>query len=93
MSRTVAHQPAWVRLADPALRVAVHDHRDGRCDLPDPGVRPVHRTRCRWRLDTHAAGPTCGCALCADAPWRRAQRRRDRHRARVALRHGNWDLL
>lgn len=92
MSRTIAHTPAWVRLNDPRLRIEVHDHRHGGCDLPDTAAWTSDpcATRCRWALDVHAAGPTCGCALCTDAPWRRAERRRDRRRSRQLLRHADW---
>ena len=93
MSRTIAHQPPRVRLGDPALRIATHDHRNGTCDLPDPGGRTSGRTRCYWELDFRAAGPTCGCAMCTDQVWRRAERRRDRHRTREQLRAGSWEHL
>lgn len=93
MSRTDKTQPYRVRLWDGTLqRVAVHDHRDGICDLPatleeDLAWHDRHRshgTSCYW--DLHWTGVTvCACALCSGRPWARAERRADRHRAKREL--------
>lgn len=95
MSRTDKTQPFHVRLWDGTLhRVAVHDHRDGICDLPadlaedlnqidlNGGFMP--RDACHWEF--HYTGVrTCGCDLCRDADGLRDERRTDRHRMRREL--------
>lgn len=98
MSRTIAHRPPWARLVDPALRHEHHDHRHGNCDLLPFAAwlaedTDRYRRRCGWDTNWWATGPTCGCAMCTQRDWRRAERRRDRHRTRTLLRRGDWDTL
>lgn len=95
MSRTDKTQPFRVRMWDGTLhRVAVHDHRDGICDLPadlaedldqldlDDGF--LQRDSCHWEFYFTGTFP-CGCALCRDSGGLRDERRADRHRVRRAL--------
>jgi hypothetical protein len=94
MSRTYKTRPYWVRLKDShACAVAVHDHRFGDCDLveldrwgEDPGVGGWGDPRCYWMSAPYVV--TCGCWMCTEAPWRRRERRRSRHQARVACTTG-----
>lgn len=93
MSRTIAHTPWSVLVARrPDLRVEVHDHRSGVCDLPSPAEYAAmlraeryyypRLTHCRWDLDWQRMWNICGCALCTGKYERRAERRRSRRNAR-----------
>ena len=109
MSRTDKTQPFRVRLWDGTLRrIAVHDHRNGICDLPANlaediaqidgagGVFPAGA--CRWEF-TWTGMPACCCELCHDSSGLRAERRADRHAVRRDLRdlvksaRGDWSDL
>ncbi|MFE6645056.1 hypothetical protein ACFVJS_00740 [Nocardioides sp. NPDC057772] len=95
MSRTDKTQPYRVRLWDGTLaRTAVHDHRDGVCDLPADvredlssyaltgGFRAA--SSCYWTM--HFTGTmSCCCSMCHDGAGLRAERRADRHRTRREL--------
>ncbi|MCO8271054.1 hypothetical protein M1L60_10665 [Actinoplanes sp. TRM 88003] len=90
MSRTDKTRPWWVQLVDaPGVSCKpVHDHRFGPCTLP---VRAMpereRRTGCRWTGT--AAFYVKRCESHGSAEWNflaRQDRRRDRHRARRALR-------
>lgn len=94
MSRTEKTQPFLIRLWDGTLRrIAVHDHRDGICDLPATVNEDLERVEprgsmargsCHWEL--HYTGTrTCCCPLCRDADGLRDERRADRHRNRREL--------
>lgn len=100
MSRTHAHRPWWTWLTDARVCHEDHDHTDGPCGLPDPlkqldAIRTgadgipsefaTGATRCRWVVDLDLIPPNCGCPMCTGAPWRRADRRRDRHRSHARL--------
>lgn len=94
MSRTKAHQPYYMLLLNPKTRIAIHDHRNNICDLPDPTVaaarwksgefRLAFDNYCYWDIDWHAvADPYPG--------WQGAVRnanRSDRRRARQLLAQG-----
>ncbi|MCP2256186.1 hypothetical protein LY13_004971 [Prauserella aidingensis] len=109
MSRTDKTQPFRLRLWDGSLRrVAIHDHRDGVCDLPatlkadlahfaDSGGS-VARGSCFWELHYTGTRP-CGCPLCHESDLFRADRRASRQRSRRELaallklaRHDPWNL-
>ena len=109
MSRTEKTQPFRVRLWDGTLhRVAVHDHRDGICDLPatvhedleqvEDTVGSMARGSCHWEFQ-YTGTRTCCCPLCHDADGLRDERRADRHRNRRELaellkltRHGRREI-
>jgi hypothetical protein len=89
VSRTDAHVPLHVRVARGDLgHTAVHDHRDGVCDLPDPfdgdalWRGPGH---CHWRWLWDGRG-LCPCELCHGGAARRRQRRAERQQVRRDLR-------
>ncbi|MDQ0030432.1 hypothetical protein [Arthrobacter bambusae] len=95
MSRTEKTQPFRIRLWDGTLRrVAVHDHRDGICDLPATVQEYLKRVEdtgvsmapgfCHWELQ-YTGTRTCCCPLCHDADGLRDERRADRHRNRREL--------
>jgi hypothetical protein len=98
MSRTSMHRPYWVWHFDARICVEVHDHRNGPCDLvpadvwaDELRVGVDHRDRaCGWDVDMARLPNTCGCGMCTEAVWRRAERRRSRHRSRLELRRGDW---
>lgn len=88
MSRTEKTQPFDVQLWDGTLRkVAVHDHRDGICDLPDsliadraaPRIYSAYVGNCRWDFD-FTGTYICSCEMCRPS---RAYRRRKRGRRRL----------
>lgn len=92
MSRTIKTMPWAVRVIDARAAEPRHDHSRGPCDLPpltmatfDWSTRVAHR--CYWdcRRDFYYTEEICGCAECTGQFWRRADRRRSRHRARVEL--------
>lgn len=96
MSRTDKTQPYPVRLWDGTLhRVAVHNHVDGICDLPQSLDEELaqyaanggylDRAACHWEFQ-YTGINTCCCNLCRDPARRRAERRADRHRVRRDLR-------
>lgn len=83
----------WVSLARGDLAAtAVHNHRDGVCDLPNlrdlsrPSFerRPHDRARCWWEFE-FAGTYVCCCQMCHAGPQRRADRRAMRHEDRAAL--------
>ena len=95
MSRTDKTQPFRVRLWDGTLRrVAVHDHRDGVCNLPADEAADLeqfarHGGRipayaCHWEFTWTGVAPCC-CSLCHDPSGLRAERRANRHDIRRAL--------
>lgn len=97
MSRTGTTRPWWVRIADApgATCVGIHDHRFGVCTLPGEmtpdGASPNwYETRgCYW---TATNAYLNGGAVTGGREWSyicRADRRRDRHEARRALRSYN----
>lgn len=89
MSRTDAHRPAHVIMADhPELTEIHHDHRRGTCDLPEsPAAAHLAPdaawTWCDYRLSWQVR--TCGCSMCTGGPARRTARRGERRAARQAL--------
>lgn len=88
MSRTDAHAPLPVRLSRGDLpRTAIHDHRDGVCNLPDSPnpAEPWMTGNCSW-VFVWTGINICGCRICTGADTRRQDRRRDRHQSRLALR-------
>ncbi|MCA4132659.1 hypothetical protein [Arthrobacter sp. M4] len=106
MSRTDKTQPFRVRLWDGTLRrVAVHDHRDGICDLPanvqedrrqvvtNGGFLP--NRSCHWEFQ-YTGSKTCCCSVCHDGDGLRHERRAERHRNRrelanlLKLAHHDW---
>ncbi|MBB3049399.1 hypothetical protein FHS23_000394 [Prauserella isguenensis] len=109
MSRTDKTQPFRVRLWDGSLRgVAVHDHRDGVCDLPGTlkedlkhvagNGGSVARGSCFWDLRYTGTRPCC-CPLCRASDRFRADRRASRQRSRRELadllklaKHDPWGL-
>lgn len=86
MSRTNAHAPMPVRLARGEL-AARPWHAPGcgaACDLPTR-TQSEPRTSCYWTF-AFTGIYVCSCAMCHGGPSNRADRRRDRHRARAELR-------
>lgn len=97
MSRTDKTQPFRVRLWDGTLRrIAVHDHRNGICDLPDDLAADIKQIEgasgrfpadsCRWEFAWTGTSPCC-CWLCHDSTGHRAERRADRHATKRELRN------
>jgi hypothetical protein len=95
MSRTDKTRPGWVRVADaPGVTcVDVHDHRFGRCTLPEgitaEGVSLCFRRGCYWGGTAYflnGLDPSDGCRECTGYHYRRAERRRSRHQIRRELR-------
>ncbi|WP_284976293.1 hypothetical protein [Arthrobacter sp. efr-133-TYG-104] len=95
MSRTEKTQPFRIRLWDGTLhRLAVHDHRDGICDLPTTiqgDLEQVEdkdglmaRWSCHWEFQ-YTGTNTCCCPLCHNADGLRDERRAERHRNRRDL--------
>ncbi|GAA4178447.1 hypothetical protein GCM10022287_28780 [Gryllotalpicola koreensis] len=88
MSHTDAHVPLRVRVARGDIGCTeVHDHTDGVCDLPDPFTDEAwshRRGHCHWewRYDGHAV---CSCWMRHGGYELRAERRRNRRRARREL--------
>lgn len=93
MSKSHAHQPTWVLLADVTLRREYHDHRNGPCDLllsaeAFIAAAKENRTshlRCGYELPWERRLKVCGCRMCTDHDIRRADRRRSRHESNVDL--------
>lgn len=93
MSKTDKTRPWWVKASERAMVtcVPVHRHEDGLCDLPDDPREAMgpRRNSCYWTastLTTYGPGSGCGCAMCTLRWERRADRRRDRHTARLQAR-------
>lgn len=86
MSRTDAHRPARVWLADePQLVHERHDHTRSACPLADGGPLPVDAAAgCRRELDWRV--PLCGCPMCSGALWRDADRGARRTAERILTR-------
>ena len=101
MSKSDKTRPAHLKaLDDPSYVTPVHDHRLGACDLPDRPPRdgvsyaPTPGHRCYWGASaTFWASPAgrCGCRVCSASPFARADRRRDRHNVKRALRQRGED--
>lgn len=93
MSRTDAHVPLHVRVARGDIaRVAVHDHTDGVCDLPNPCDRDALRRgrgHCHWTWLWDGRGQ-CPCELRHGGEAKRCERRADRQRMRRELRARSW---
>jgi hypothetical protein len=89
MSKTDKTQPFWVKLAHGDLKaIEVHNHTDGRCDLPDPyDALAFSRltTRCR-REFVFTGTMTCRCRMC------HAREYPDRRKQRSQLRRGDYEL-
>lgn len=89
MSRTYVHRPIWVMERDPRVRhwfSDFHDHSDGTCDLHVYlAANDWVRTRC-YRQPWTQAPNLCGCRLCTGQGGRKRSRRRQRARAKRALR-------
>lgn len=96
MSRTDKTQPFRVRLWDGTLRrVAIHDHRNGICDLPANLAEDIAQIdgaggrypagACRWEF-TWSGTASCSCEICHASSGLRAERRADRHAVRRELR-------
>ncbi|GAB2601977.1 hypothetical protein Aab01nite_63170 [Paractinoplanes abujensis] len=94
MSRTDKTRPWWVQMADAPMVACKphHDHRFGPCTLPDKITRDSaglgdHRPGCSWQGTESYWYRRCESAGAREwAFWRRTENRRDRHRARQALR-------
>ncbi|MFC4782887.1 hypothetical protein ACT8ZV_00300 [Nocardioides sp. MAHUQ-72] len=97
MAHTDKTKPLKVRIWHDALvRVELHDHRDGQCDLPtslgDLIAQAWDPTSCTWDHLWTGIG-VCPCGWCTGAHWRRAENRRERQRVRASLREAKkeWD--
>lgn len=96
MSRTDKTKPFWVKLAHGDLKtVEVHNHTDGRCDLPrarQGAAFTYGTTQCRRRF-VYTGIRTCCCPMChgLDYPDRTEpqRRRRERRKTKRADR-SNW---
>ena len=79
-------------MLDKGKAIEVHDHRDGECDLPDLDewvkTPMASRTRCYWDLCLRELYEhhTCGCWMCTERPFRKQQRRKERHTRSRAIR-------
>ena len=86
MSKTTKTRPLHVRMADRTDHkvgsVEVHDHRKSECTLPPAGQDGDGP--CHYGFAFRGVN-VCGCPMCTDRDERRAERRRDRHEAKVAL--------
>lgn len=90
MAHTDKTMPLKVRLWHLGLvPVAVHDHRDGVCDLPATLAELLAQSRgggdCTWDFSWTGVG-ACACELCTGGYWHRAENRRDRQKSRRDLR-------
>ncbi|WP_433043850.1 hypothetical protein [Dactylosporangium sp. CS-033363] len=94
MSRTDKTRPWWVQMADAPMRACrpVHDHRFGPCTLPAE-ISPVTAALGEKRAGCHWGGTASywfrRCERRGAREWSafcRAERRRERHEARRALR-------
>jgi hypothetical protein len=93
MSKSYAHQPLWVLIADATMRQEYHDHRHGPCDLllsVEAFIAAVkeNRTahlRCGYEVPWERRFKACGCRMCTEHNERRADRRRSRHVSKVEL--------
>lgn len=92
MSKSDNTRPRWVRLADqPMVTVeSLHDHRFGPCTLPPEvtaaGTDPQTTRGCRWVVTAAFAAVRTDNGAGEWNRQRRADRRRDRHEARLRLR-------
>lgn len=92
MSRTFKTNPPMVQLSGKNPHVTPeehHDHVNGECDLPalsEIAHGEFPRTRCYWGFKYDGRNFSCGCAQCTGAPWKRQQRRQDRHDMKNVLR-------
>lgn len=96
MSKTDKTRPWRVRAQEAGLK-AVHDHRDGTCDLPtDPSKDWGRWDGCHW-TEGHSfyygRDGGCGCPMCHGQYENRRERRRDRHQAAQAIQRGRTDEL
>ena len=94
MSRTDKTKPFWVKLAHGDLKaIEVHNHSEGRCDLPDPyDAFAFSRLTTHCRREFIFTGTMTGCCpMCHGRGYpdrtERQRRRRERRRYRQALRH------
>lgn len=78
MSRTDAHRPWPVQLADPHIRHRLYRFQAYATEAP---------ILVPWK------NIACGCAMCTGRHERREERRRGRHEARRAIRKESWDAL
>jgi len=88
VSRTEKTQPFRVKLWDGTLeRVALHDHRDGPCDLPITMIDDLigrSDMRCRWDLRWTGIFVCC-CGLCRQQVEHRRAAKGARRRSRMVL--------
>lgn len=100
MSHTDKTKPWNIRIAEHHPR-AVHDHRNGICDLPDDPRTPTFWSVpycCFWsdeNLHYASCCHGCGCRLCTDHDGHIRGNRRRRHRQRqmlaTMLNRSDWD--
>lgn len=89
MSRTFKTDPFWVKLQHPERTGIhpreVHDHRDGKCNLPTLDrascIRWAGVHDCRWEWK-YSGVNECGCRMCTNYWQRRWDRRRVRNHER-----------
>jgi hypothetical protein len=92
VSRTDKTKPWRVRVAEHGAREN-HNHENGVCDLPASPLEGrlgvwtgQHCSWSDWNLAYDGCCHGCGCRLCTGYYWRRADRRRSRHRAKAEAR-------
>ncbi|MFD9794159.1 hypothetical protein ACFWXK_24780 [Streptomyces sp. NPDC059070] len=92
MSRTDKTKPLWVRHQEHGPR-AIHDHRDGPCDLPPRPAREASDTHCRWEhpgalLFRHSCCSGCTVRGCVTERQQAARlgNRKERYAGRRAAR-------
>ena len=90
MAHTDKTKPLDVRIWHQALeRVAVHDHRNGICDLPTTLAaflaQPGGGGACTWDFLETGIG-VCPCGSCTGGYWHGADTRSERQRVRHSLR-------
>ncbi len=92
MSRTDKTKPWRVRVMEHNPK-AVHEHRDGVCDLPESALEDWTYLGCHWSNDT-SSWSCCvrgGCSCCTGRNYSVPANRKDRRETKARLKRGLQD--
>lgn len=85
VSRTWVHQPYWIKQRQERWRnffYEYHNHINGECDLDSSPSRGWYPGNCHLADSSRGRNIHCGCWMCSGSPFRRIQRRMERHQWR-----------